>query len=106
MGPGDFPQVLGDGQLMPRPRLREIVQVQADVALQMGCGFWDALAFMGGELSMLQWVHAIPQMAKADYIHLTRRGYVRMGMALVDAMMEGYDGTASFPSNTAFLGAP
>lgn len=106
MGPGDFPQVLGDGQLAPRPRLREIVQVQADVALQMGCGFWDALAFMGGELSMIQWVHAIPQMAKSDHIHLTRRGYVRMGMALVDAMMEGYDGASSFPSNTAFLGAP
>lgn len=108
MGPGDFPQAMSDGHFGPRPRLRQIVEIQADVALAAGCGFWDTLAFMGGELSMVQWVHAIPRMAKDDYIHLTRRGYVRMGMALVDAMMEGFDGVQSLPDTaaSAYLGAP
>jgi hypothetical protein len=68
------------------------VQVQARVASEMGCGFWDTLAFMGGELSMVQWAHAVPPMAKSDLVHLTRRGYVRMGMALTDALMLDFDG--------------
>lgn len=92
VGPGDFPMQTDDGQWIPRPRLGEIVEVQSRVAAEMGCGFWDALAFMGGELSMVQWVGAVPKMGKDDHIHLTRRGYVRMGMALTDAMMLEFDG--------------
>jgi lysophospholipase L1-like esterase len=91
VGPGDFPIATPDG-LLPRPRLAQIVEVQARVAADMGCGFWDTFAFMGGALSMEQWANAIPPMAKGDYVHLTRRGYVRMGMALVDALMLDYDG--------------
>jgi len=66
--------------------------VQRTVAAEMGCGFWDTKAFMGGELSMPMWVAAQPAMAKPDHIHFTVRGYVRIGMALVDAMMVGFDG--------------
>ena len=47
---------------------------------------------MGGELSMTLWAAAQPPMAKQDHIHFTKRGYVRLGMALVDAMMVAYDG--------------
>lgn len=90
VGPGDFPEA-SSGQWLPRPRLASIVEVQARVAAETGCGFWDMLAFMGGALSMVQWVHAEPRMAREDHIHLTRRGYVRMGMALVDAMMTPFD---------------
>lgn len=91
MGPGDFPVKTEEGGLAPRPRLMQIVEVQRQVASEMGCGFWDALAFMGGPLSMGDWVHADPRMARDDHIHLTRRGYVRMGMALTDALMFDYD---------------
>jgi hypothetical protein len=31
-------------------------------------------------------------MASRDHIHFTRRGYVRVGMAITDAIMAGYDG--------------
>jgi lysophospholipase L1-like esterase len=92
IGPGDFPTQVGDGQFAPRPRLRQIVEVQNRVAHEMGCGFWDTLAFMGGELSMTTWARALPPMAKSDHIHFTRRGYTRIGMGLVDAMMADYDG--------------
>jgi lysophospholipase L1-like esterase len=92
VGPGDFPLRTEQGMFAPRPRVSEIVEVQARVAAEMGCGFWDAFAFMGGDLSMVQWANAIPPMAKSDHIHLTRRGYVRMGMALTDAMMLDFDG--------------
>ncbi len=91
IGPGDFPQLLDDGTVLPRARVGEIVAAQKRVAAELGCGFWDLQAFMGGELSMSQWVRSTPPMAAPDHIHLSRRGYVRMGMALVDALMADYD---------------
>ena len=47
---------------------------------------------MGGELPMTRWAAAQPPMAKQDHIHFTKRGYVRSGMPLVDAMMVEFDG--------------
>ena len=46
---------------------------------------------MGGPNTMHTWATSKPQMASRDHIHLTKRGYVRMGMALTDALMVGYD---------------
>jgi len=40
---------------------------------------------------MNDWATATPPMAKEDHIHFTRRGYVRVGMGMVDAMMAGFD---------------
>lgn len=91
VGPGDFPLPAPDGSLGVRPRVGEIIAVQERVAMEHGCGFWDLRAFMGGEQSMLQWMTADPPMAQKDHIHLTRRGYVRMGMALADALMTAFD---------------
>lgn len=94
VGPGDFPEQSPDGLWTTRPRLVEIVEAQRAVAYEAGCGFWDALAFMGGAGSMHTWATSVPQMAKGDHIHLTRRGYVRLGMAVTDALMAGYEATA------------
>lgn len=91
IGPGDFPQQGADGLWTTRPRLVEIVEAQRAVAYETGCGFWDALAFMGGAGSMHTWATSLPKMAKSDHIHLTRRGYVRMGMAVTDALMATYE---------------
>jgi lysophospholipase L1-like esterase len=92
IGPGDFPQPAEGGAVVPRARVGEIIDAQQRVAAAHGCGFWDLQAFMGGELSMVQWVRSTPPMAAPDFIHLSRRGYVRMGMALVDALMMDLDG--------------
>jgi lysophospholipase L1-like esterase len=92
MGPGDFPRRNPDGSWSTRPRVDELIEVQRRVAAETGCGFWDTKAFMGGDLSMPLWASAQPPMAKQDHIHFTTRGYVRIGMALVDAMMVGFDG--------------
>jgi lysophospholipase L1-like esterase len=92
MGPGDFPRRNADGTWTNRQRVDDIIVVQRRVAAEEGCGFWDTKAFMGGELSMPLWASAQPPMAKPDHIHFTVRGYVRIGMALVDAMMQGFDG--------------
>lgn len=92
MGPGDFPRRGPDGTWQARPRVDALIEAQRRVAADLGCGFWDTKAFMGGELSMPLWASAVPPMAKPDHIHFTVRGYVRIGMALVDAMMMGFDG--------------
>jgi lysophospholipase L1-like esterase len=91
VGPGDFPQRDGGDRFVPRPRVREIIAAQRRAAPDYGCGFWDLQGFMGGELAMTQWVRAEPPMANPDHVHLTRRGYVRMGMALADALLDGFD---------------
>jgi lysophospholipase L1-like esterase len=91
VGPGDFPLKGADGSFGPRPRAVQIAQVQRDAARAAGCAFWDMMQFMGGEQSMLTWAAAQPAMAQSDHLHLTRRGYARMGMALTDAVMFDYD---------------
>ena len=76
---------------MTRPRLLEIIREQRRLAPQFGCGFWDAYAFMGGEGSMALWVGANPRLGAPDHIHLSSRGYVRMGLVLGDALMRPFD---------------
>jgi lysophospholipase L1-like esterase len=95
LGPGDFPREIEEDVWVPRPRVIEIIEVQRDLAYEMGCGFWDTLAFMGGVNSMHTWATSSPQMASRDHIHLTKRGYVRMGMAVTDAMMASFDRSLS-----------
>jgi len=90
VGPGDFPKS-EQGNWVTRPRLLEIIAEQRRLAPEFGCGFWDAYSFMGGDGAMDQWVRAHPRMGAPDHIHLTPRGYVRMGLMLGDALMRGYD---------------
>jgi len=90
VGPGDFPKAQGEGWVT-RPRLLEIIAEQRRLAPRFGCGFWDAYAFMGGAGSMAEWAHSNPRLAGTDHIHLTPRGYVRMGMSLGDALLRAYD---------------
>ncbi|NJK33016.1 MAG: hypothetical protein HC927_11720 [Deltaproteobacteria bacterium] len=71
--------------------MSEINESQRDIAYELGCGYWDMIAFMGGVNSMHAWATSRPAMASRDHIHLTKRGYVRMGMALTDALMAAYD---------------
>ena len=40
---------------------------------------------------MVEWARSNPRLGASDHIHLTTRGYVRMGMALGDALLRAYD---------------
>lgn len=91
VGPGDFPKAEEDGSWSTRPRLLEIIREQRRLAPRFGCGFWDAYAFMGGAGSMAEWVRSNPRLGAPDHIHLSTRGYVRMGMVLGDALLRAYD---------------
>ena len=91
IGPSDYHRKSADGEFRPVPRTQQIRDTQREVAAELGCGFWDTIAFMGGVGAMDVWANAEPQLGKADHIHMTKRGYLRIGMGLTDAIMDGYD---------------
>ncbi len=94
LGPGDFP-LLGPQGPQVRPRLVEIADHQRTLAAELGVGYWDELAFMGGPGSMARWVANQPPLARADHLHLLPRGAVLKGQFLCDALMLAHDARAS-----------
>jgi lysophospholipase L1-like esterase len=74
----------------PRPRQAQVIDVQRKVSLKHGCAYWDWNAMMGGELSMIKWVHAKPRLGSKDYVHHNRGGYKRASDLFWDALMAGY----------------
>ena len=86
----------GDPLLYAR-RHREIAQVQAMVAPEFGCTFWDWQAAMGGEGSSLRWARAVPPLMSADLTHLTAAGYQRSGAVLARALSLGAEGSDPAP---------
>ena len=85
----------------------QLIQAQHRVAVEMGCGFFDLVAFMGGPLSMVTWASAEPAYGSQDHVHFTRTGYERLGNVLLDALLEGFDppGSTATPA-TAALPSP
>ena len=74
---------------MARPLLVEIREVQRRLAGEYGCAYWDMLKFDGGDGAKAAWAEA--GLARRDYLHLTRAGYLRWGIAFADALMQRYD---------------
>lgn len=90
LSPFDFPKNR-DGRWVTRKSLVELVAAQRRVAKEVGCGFWDGFAFMGGKGSMARWASVDPRLAADDHTHLTKIGYVYSGIAIGDALMRKYD---------------
>lgn len=91
IGPSDRPLAGPEGTWVERPRTAQIVDVQRRVARDMGCAFFDLVAFGGGPLHMVQWAAADPPFAQPDHVHYTARGYLRLGDVLTNAMLAGFD---------------
>ena len=77
----------------PRPRQAQVIDVQRRISIKHGCAYWDWNAMMGGDLSMLKWVHASPRLGSRDYIHHNRAGYKRASDLFWDALMADYPTT-------------
>lgn len=89
IGPSDRP-MREDGEYVDRPRTTEVNEVQRRVSRDMGCVYFDLVAFGGGPLSMLQWAHTNPPFAQRDYVHFTGRGYHRLGDVLHDTLLRAF----------------
>ncbi|MDR0217577.1 MAG: SGNH/GDSL hydrolase family protein [Enterobacteriaceae bacterium] len=60
--------------------LRDIIQIQQEVAREQRTLFWDWQAFMGGECSIRDWVRE--GLARPDNVHLSSAGYDRSAEGL------------------------
>ena len=99
IGPSDRPVRREDGGFEDRPRTHQLVRAQHRVAVEMGCGFFDLVAFSGGPLSLVEWAAADPSYAAGDHVHYTRRGYERLGYSLLAGLLEGYDRPAELAAD-------
>lgn len=70
------------------PRIRD---AQRRAAFRAGCAFWDLYQAMGGEGSIVSWVHNKPPLATKDYTHFTPRGARLVGEMLYNALMKEYE---------------
>jgi lysophospholipase L1-like esterase len=89
IGPADVAKKK-NGTWKRRGRLEPIIEVQRRQAFAHGCGFWDTRRFMG-QGGIARWARSAPSMASTDHVHLTRRGYVKLGLVLGDALLRAYD---------------
>ena len=87
LGPPDA--LTRDGH--PVRRVPEISVTYAIVARRSGCAFVSQLALMGGFGSFATWAAERPPFAFGDGLHLTRRGYQRLGALLVGALFDAAD---------------
>lgn len=72
------------------PRVREIEAVQKRAAAQLGCAFTSAVDLMGGENSLKEWADASPPLASNDRVHLTPKGYEKLGGDIAAELLDGY----------------
>ncbi len=93
VGPMDRGEIERRGAA-PASRVVELAALAREVARSEGCAFFDAIAAMGGPGSMQAWIDADPPLAARDRVHLTARGYARLGEAIADLLL-GPQGPAS-----------
>lgn len=75
VGPPDSIKRRGAGSCaaaQPQP-LRQVIQIQKDLAQRNRTLFWDWQAFMGGDCAISQW--QAKELARNDLVHLTADGY-------------------------------
>lgn len=88
LGPGDH-GVKRRGKVVSDATVWKINQWQQKLAGQVGCGYFDAIALMGGQGSMGRWVSA--GLGWADYSHFTPRGEQAMGVGIYRALLKGLE---------------
>ena len=86
LGPGDHGE-RDRGKIISDPDIARINRWQKKLAVQSGCAFFDARAFMGGEGAMGRWVKA--GLGWSDYSHFTGKGEQAMGLGLYRALLRG-----------------
>ncbi|MFH1469023.1 MAG: GDSL-type esterase/lipase family protein [Pseudomonadota bacterium] len=79
------------GQVVSKPALTAMIELQRQVAAEAGCAFWDARHVMGGEGGFTRWLEHSPRYAWTDLMHLTTKGFDLVGDSLADALIDAYE---------------
>ncbi len=88
VGPMDRADKNEAGELVSRPVVQRITDVQRRVAYMAGCAFFDTFRAMGGEGSMAKWYRS--RLGGGDMTHPTRLGADRIGALIFTSLMDGY----------------
>lgn len=96
LGPTDVP--LGEGSL---PRVAEVASTLEQAASALGCAFADLQQLMGGEGSFLSGLRDKDRLAQPDLLHLTPKGYHKLGQALAKRLLDAYSaGSGDLPQRS------
>jgi lysophospholipase L1-like esterase/outer membrane biosynthesis protein TonB len=77
------------GSIQSKPTLDTMIRLQREVAMELGCAFWDARGAMGGKGAYARWLSH--KLAWGDLYHLTNKGLTLIGHSLADAMEAAYE---------------
>jgi lysophospholipase L1-like esterase len=67
-----------------------LVQLQAKLAYETGCSFYNQFATMGGTNSIVDWASRKPSMANKDYVHPNHLGTEVLGTWFYEAIIREY----------------
>ena len=76
------------------PRVAEMDAAERRAAETHGCGYFSLFVEMGGPNGFAAWMRETPPLARPDRIHLTIAGYERLGDALANALLQGFEDRA------------
>jgi len=79
------------GAVGTMPTIPHLVAVQAKLAAENGCAFFNTFEAMGGPGTMGRWYMAEPRLVSADFIHPLPAGGRIVGTLLYNALMDGYN---------------
>lgn len=79
-----------EGEIVRRPSVPQLVQLQREAAVEAGCAFWDTHAFLGGKGGTKEWATGSPRLLSSDYVHPTHRGYDVLGTAFGAAILMSF----------------
>jgi len=80
-----------NGEYKSAVGIDSLIKVQAAIAYQTGCSFYNQFATMGGKNSIVQWAAANPSLANKDYVHPNNRGADILGERFYAAIMKEYN---------------
>lgn len=66
-------------------QVRAVQEAMKGAAREAGCAYWDPRRAMGGPGAILKWQRT--GLAKKDLVHLTPKGYERLGDQMADAIL-------------------
>jgi hypothetical protein len=91
MSPMDRGSRAAGGEIGTIAQLPQLVSLQARLAADNDCAFFNTFQAMGGPGTMGKWYMAEPRLVSADFIHPLPAGARIVGTLLYQALMDGYN---------------
>jgi lysophospholipase L1-like esterase len=90
MSPMDRGQRDSNSRIITVPTLPRLVDIQRQMAAELGCAFFNTFQAMGGEGTMARWYDSQPRLVSADFTHPLPAGARKVGVLLDQALESGY----------------